>query len=402
MSGAATMPMINHTVLPRHANPSRRLVAGRPAPSLARHRDCFPTGWDCIQRTTGPVHVSTARSTQVRRGSSVARTLQRPRRRYRSTLNRGVIAMLTTPFNKRGLKLFAASLTVALATAAGAPALASSHREAPFIASMPQVDATDFYMFRSYEPGRDGFVTLIADYLPLQDPYGGPNYFQLDPDARYEIHVDNDGDAVADVTFRFQFKNELQDVQLAIGPQGAQKQVSIPLINFAPIGAGDIAGLNVQEFYTLDVIRKQGKKVISLPVLNADTQEMEFRKPVDNIGNKSIPDYAAYAATHVYDIALPGSDVPGRVFVGQRKDPFVVNLGETFDLVNLDPLGDPAGNLDDLADANVTSLVLEIPISFLVAENPVIGGWTTASLPKTRVLVKQPTFEEPNKEKGKY
>jgi len=299
----------------------------------------------------------------------------------------------------RTLALLAAGTAVVPAVAAH---VLSSHREAPLITELPKVDGTDFYMFRSYESGHEGFVTLVADYIPLQDPYGGPNYFQLDPDARYEIHVDNDGDAVADVTFRFQFQNQLQDVQLAIGPQGAQKQISIPLINVAPIGAGDIAGLNVQESYTLDVIMKQGKKMVTLPVVNAQTQEAEFLKPVDNIGTKSIPDYAAYAAAHVYDITLPGSEVPGRVFVGQRKDPFVVNLGETFDLVNLDPLGDPAAKADDLADANVTSLVLEIPISFLVKDDPVIGGWTTASLPKTRVFVKQPTFDAPDKQKGKF
>src|SRR5207344_753020 len=66
----------------------------------------------------------------------------------------------------------------------------SSHREAPAITETPKVDATDFYMFRSYEPGREDFVTLVADYLPLQAPYGGPNYFAMDPDALYQIKID--------------------------------------------------------------------------------------------------------------------------------------------------------------------------------------------------------------------
>src|SRR5688572_22001533 len=93
----------------------------------------------------------------------------------------------------------------ALAVAAALPlaATASSHREAPFITEHPKVDGTDFYMFRSYEPGREQYVTLIANYLPLQDSYGGPNYFTLDPNAVYDIHLDNDGDAREDVTFRF-------------------------------------------------------------------------------------------------------------------------------------------------------------------------------------------------------
>jgi len=75
-------------------------------------------------------------------------------------------------------------------------AVASSHREAPFITGSPKVDGSDFYMFRSYESGREGYVTFVANYLPLQDAYGGPNYFDLDADALYEIHIDNDGDAI--------------------------------------------------------------------------------------------------------------------------------------------------------------------------------------------------------------
>ncbi len=98
-------------------------------------------------------------------------------------------------------------------------ATASSHREAPFIAEHPKVDGTDFYMFRSYESGV-GFVTLVANYLPLQDAYGGPNYFTLDPDAAYDISIDNDGDAREDLTFRFRFKDEIQDISLQVGAQG--------------------------------------------------------------------------------------------------------------------------------------------------------------------------------------
>ncbi len=105
------------------------------------------------------------------------------------------------------------SIFLMLAVAAGAvvweftPAFASSHREAPAILSTPQVDGTDFYMFRSYEEGRDGFVTLIANYIPLQDPYGGPNYFPLDPSAASDIHITNNGDVEEDLTFRFQVEN---------------------------------------------------------------------------------------------------------------------------------------------------------------------------------------------------
>ena len=105
----------------------------------------------------------------------------------------------------------------ALAGLAAAPAQASSHREAPSITTTPKVDGTDFYMFSSYEPARltgPGYVTLVANYLPLQDAYGGPNYFKLDPNALYEIHVDNNGDGKEDITFQFRFNNTLRGTTL--------------------------------------------------------------------------------------------------------------------------------------------------------------------------------------------
>src|SRR5271167_1716313 len=92
-------------------------------------------------------------------------------------------------------------IAVLAATAAGG-ALASSHREAPFISTRPSVDATDFYMFNSYETGRAGYVTLVANYIPLQDPQGGPNYFFLDDNALYEISIDNSGSGKANMTFQ--------------------------------------------------------------------------------------------------------------------------------------------------------------------------------------------------------
>src|SRR5690348_15400726 len=99
----------------------------------------------------------------------------------------------------------AAATALAISMAIPGSAWASSHREAPFITTQPKVDASDFYMFRSYEPGRAGYVTLIANYLPLQDAYGGPNFFTLDPEALYEIHIDNNGDGVEDLTYQFRF-----------------------------------------------------------------------------------------------------------------------------------------------------------------------------------------------------
>jgi hypothetical protein len=270
------------------------------------------------------------------------------------------------------------ALASAAALFAGAGAVhASSHREAPFITTQPKVDGTDFYMFRSYEAGRADYVTLVANYIPLQDAYGGPNY--------YEIHVDNDGDAVEDLTFQFRFKNNLADIALPIGG----KSVSIPLIQAGGISAGNDGALNVKQTYTVDLVRGNRRSGQRAHVTNASGGGTEFTKPVDFIGTKtfgSIAGYEAYAAQYVYGINSPGCGAPGKLFVGQRKDPFVVNLGRTFDLLNLNPLA-ASGGTDDLADKNVTSIALEVPIACLAKSGePVIGGWTTASLRQVRLI----------------
>ena len=97
-------------------------------------------------------------------------------------------------------------LTGSVAAGLAFAALASSHREAPFITTHPKVDGTDFYMFNSYEAGRAGYVTLIANYQPFENPQGGPNYYTMDPKALYEIHIDNVGDGHEHLTFQFRFK----------------------------------------------------------------------------------------------------------------------------------------------------------------------------------------------------
>lgn len=282
-----------------------------------------------------------------------------------------------------------AAVQLALLSALMPAAQASSHREAPFITREPKVDATDFYMFRSYEAGREQFVTLIANYVPLQDAYGGPNFFMMDPDALYEIHIDNNGDAREDLTFQFRFTNTFKNGAFTVGG----KRVPIPLvINGGPIGEVNPAGLNVRETFTAELVRgeRRGQRQA---LRHAATGASVFDKPVDNIGNKSIPDYAGYAGKHVVPVSIPGCALPGRLFVGQRKDPFVVNLGETFDLINIKApavefLANAEKNArDDLYDKNVTSIVMEVAASCLTSgADPVIGGWTTASLRQGRLI----------------
>jgi hypothetical protein len=269
-----------------------------------------------------------------------------------------------------------AKIAVALA-AASIPllSLASSHREAPTIAGLPRVDGTDLYMFRSYEAGRQGYVTIIANYIQLQDPGGGPNFYQLDPNALYLINIDNKGQADANISFVFAFTNVAKNLAVNAGGQS----VAIPLINDGPV---DKAGknLNVQQSYILGVTRNYSS---GQTVANVTLGNNTFYKPADNIGEKSIPNYADYASNFIYDIAIPGCATTGRVFVGQRKEGFVANLGEIFDLVNTNPVGPRNGEPNNLSHKNITSLALELPISCLATGgDPVIGAWTTALLPK--------------------
>ena len=126
---------------------------------------------------------------------------------------------------------------------------ASSHREAPNITRHPTLDSTDFYLFNSYEPGRDGYVTLLANYIPLQQPYGGPNYFAMDPAALYEIHIDNDGDARENLTFQFRFTNRLANDNRGIKLNIGGPQVAVPLKNVGGVSAADNSALNFRESY---------------------------------------------------------------------------------------------------------------------------------------------------------
>jgi hypothetical protein len=299
-------------------------------------------------------------------------------------------------------RLRSAPLALAATLALCAAAQASSHREAPFITTQPKVDATDFYMFRSYEADRTDYVTLIANYLPLQDAYGGPNYFSMDPNALYEIHIDNNGDAKEDLSFQFRFRNTLNNVKLPIG----DKNVAIPLIQAGPVTDVRSPALNLTETYTVDVVRGDRRSGRRSAITNAAGGSATFDKPVDNIGVKTLPDYAAYAAKHIYNVNIPGCAMPGKVFAGQRKDPFAVNLGTIFDLVNapVAVITDPAlinAAPNTIDDKNVTTLALEVHKSCLTAgTDPVIGGWTSASLRQVRLLDPTPKAGHQTTEKA--
>ncbi|HET8705401.1 MAG TPA: DUF4331 domain-containing protein [Pseudomonadales bacterium] len=309
---------------------------------------------------------------------------------------------------------------LACALLAAQTSFASSHREAPNISKMPAVDSTDFYMFNSYEEGRGDYVTLIANYLPLQDAYGGPNYFALDQNALYEIHIDNDGDAKENLTFQFRFKNKLANNNQGIALNIGDKSIAVPLKNVGPIDQNDQSNLNFAEAYNITLVKGDRRKGLALPVINASNGSVEFTKPFDYVGNKTFADYAAYANSFIQPVNIPGCAQPGKVFVGQRKEGFAVNLGKVFDLVNLVPVeGDSAPGAGDgkgfpggitqnpanniIADKNVTSIALEIHKSCLVGKgNGVIGGWTSASMRQARLLNPRATFKKPDVNGGPW
>jgi len=268
---------------------------------------------------------------------------------------------------------------VAMIAGCAAIANTSSNADAPTIASMPKLEATDLYMFRSYESGRQDFVTIIANYYPLQAPLGGPDYFDLETMGYYQIHIDNTGDSMEDITFTFKFSTILEGATVPVGGQ----HIPIPFINVGVVGPGvmDTADVNSRQEYELTVTLGPRSSGQNLVLSHAETQATTFRKPLDNIGTQSVPNYNAYANSHIYPIALPECGIDGRVFVGQRKESFAGNPGQLFDLVNLDPRGAENAVENPLRHYNVTSLALELPIACLTSgEEPVVGAWTTSSL----------------------
>lgn len=259
-----------------------------------------------------------------------------------------------------------AALSLALAPAA--PAVdASSHREAPLISQDPAADATDFYMFPS--PEGNGTVTFVANYYPMQDPFGGPNFYRFADDVMYAIKVDNNGDNKADITYELRFKTSVKNPKTF-------------LYNTGPVTKLDDATLNVSQTYTVTRVDGAGRTDIGV----------NLAVPPVHIGPKSTPNYGALASA-----AIGKLSTGGQVFAGQRADPFFADLGSIFDLLTIRKLpGNAGGGVNYLNGKNVQSIVLQIPITQLTADgqpvtalnspNAVIGSWTTASRQKTRVL----------------
>ncbi len=315
---------------------------------------------------------------------------------------------------------FKMSTGIALLMTAVSPAFGSSHREAPNITKMPKVDNTDVYAFRSYEPGRAGFVTLIANFQPDEGPGDGPNYYTMDPDALYEIMIDSNGDAVEDTTFQFKFTNTLRNGTGNTVTVGG-KTLPVALRHTGQISSDNDPDLGERETFTVTKVTGDRRSGTAAPVTNAAGGGTSFTKPFDNAGNKSVPNYPAYADQFINNISIPGCPAGGKVFAGQRAEYFAVNLGPIFDLVNLVPIegdndpvygnGQPfAGGITQSQDnqeligkRNVTSIAIEVPISCVTGTgNGVIGVWSSASLPQSRLLKTNPTYASPATQGGAY
>ena len=297
-------------------------------------------------------------------------------------------------------------------------AIASSHREAPGISKLRKVDNTDVYAFRSYEAGRAGFTTLISNFQPDQGPGNGPNYYTMDPDAIYEIHVDNVGDAKEHLTFQWKFTNTLKnDTGKTVTVGG--KVLPIALRDIGPISAPLDGNLGEDETYTVTMITGDRRTGTRAALTNASGGSSTFVKPFDNAGNKTIANYPAYANQFIYNVTIPGCSTAGRLFAGQRQEAFAVNLGPIFDLVNFVPIErgsaptrNPNGilqsdaNQELIGKRNISTLALEVPTSCLVgsstAANGVIGVWSTASLPQAKLYKPNPTYKNPTLSGGAY
>ena len=242
---------------------------------------------------------------------------------------------------------------------------ASSHPEAPLISQDPAADNTDFYMFVS--PDKPDTVTIIACFYPGQDPAGGPNFYRFGDDVFYDINVDNNGDAVQDLIYRFDFATDVQNPGTF-------------LYNTGPIESLDSPNYNLRQFYGITEFRDGGSNQLVEGLL----------VPPANVGAASTPDYEALSNSAIYSIPTDNGDI--RVFAGQSDDPFWVDLG-IFDLLTLRGAGDAP---DDLAGFNVLTIALQIPIAELThsgavpegADSPdaVIGGWSTTNRFSTTVI----------------
>ncbi|MEV7992321.1 DUF4331 domain-containing protein [Streptomyces sp. NPDC086077] len=268
-----------------------------------------------------------------------------------------------TAISKRGAGLRSVATLVCGALAAGGlaaagvtalepgAAAASSHREAPLISGTPQYDNTDVYAFVS--PDKPDTTTIIANWIPFEEPAGGPNFFTFAEDAQYDLHIDNNGDGQGELLFRYTFRTHVKNKKTF-------------LYNTGPVETLDDKDLNVTQTYDIELLRLEKQRLVSRTKIAADV-------PVapSNVGKASMPDYAALRKAAVHELAGGAT-----TFAGQADDPFFLDL-RVFDLLyggNLSEVGN-----DTLKGYNVNSIALQVP-NHLIQESthqPVVGIWST-------------------------
>ncbi|MEA2141729.1 MAG: hypothetical protein QOI64_159 [Solirubrobacteraceae bacterium] len=268
----------------------------------------------------------------------------------------------------------ATAAAVAAAVLAATGTFGSSHREAPLTSLDPATDDTDLYAYTAADA--PGSLTVVANWIPFQDPGGGPNFYKFDTRARYYINVDNTGDGAYDVRYQFKFRT------LAPNSAAAGYPVALP-----PIASLDDPKLERQRM-TVTRERYVNGRQVSAKVIGANL-------PVapSNLGPKTMPGYEALANQAIRPLRLGG-----RVFAGQRDDPFYIPLDRAFDTINLAGAGtgNIGGGIDTLAGYGVSSVVLQIPESQVTrdakrvagasASNAVVGVWASAERRRLQVV----------------
>jgi hypothetical protein len=249
------------------------------------------------------------------------------------------------------------------------PLMASSHAEAPNTSMDRYADGTDVYAFRSYEAGRDGFVTLLANFIPFQDPSGGPQFYRFDDTVLYEIKIDNTGDGMEDIVYSFEFTTRIVRGDTAFGHTTVNQDGVVSNINDPDY--------NMPQTYT---VRRNG--VLFGPDL--------ITTPPSNVGPRVTPDYEN-------SLGRFGVHNNGRyrIFAGQREEGFFIDVGGVFDGLALRSIG-MSGGVQTLQGFNVNTIAVEVPIQDLTRDgmipasstsnNAVVGVFSTASRRTTRVL----------------
>ncbi|MFF3908956.1 DUF4331 domain-containing protein [Streptomyces sp. NPDC001848] len=268
-----------------------------------------------------------------------------------------------TPISRNGVSrrgiatLICGALAAGGLAAAGVTALepgaasASSHREAPLISGQPQYDNTDLYAFVS--PDKPDTTTIIANFVPFEEPAGGPNFYTFADDAQYDLHVDNNGDAQDDLVFRYTFKTH-------------RKNGNTFLYNTGPVKSLDDPNLNITQTYDIDLLKLRKQRVVYRTRIADDV-------PVapSNVGKASMPDYGKLRDQAVHKLAGGAT-----TFAGQAADPFFADL-RVFDLLYGGNLSEVGNNT--LKGYNVNSLALQVPNDLITESKyqPVVGIWST-------------------------